>query len=123
MAQIRDGHEQHRLLAEIRAVRPLLTRSGVWAMSGGSPMPLWHTAASMATISRAQLAPGVSCPTTLLPCYAIWTALGGDIAALVNEGHALHPGSDGGNIQETARSMHPGGVNNVLLRRQRSLDE
>ena len=108
MAGIRDGTSNTLMLAEIRAgVVPFDSR-GVWALSGGSSALWGHT--NMMYMDDY----GPNCTNV----YADNTKAGGDIVAAlggsdaaVNEGMPCFGRSDTINDEQTARSMHPGGVN------------
>jgi prepilin-type processing-associated H-X9-DG protein len=103
---IHDGASSTILVGEIRAgIIPADTR-GVWALSGGCPSALW----GHGYISDDN---GPNCNDTNADdprnCIQIQQAVGG-AAPLIQFGMSCSPGPFA-DWQQTARSMHPGGVN------------
>ncbi len=102
---IADGTSNTILVGEIRAgVVPIDCR-GTWAMSGGCPSALWaHGTAGDCN--------GPNSPTPeaddLQHCSDVQNAVGG-AEALMLMGMGCAAGSRA-NYQQTARSMHPGGI-------------
>jgi len=105
MAQIRDGTSNTVLLGEIRAGVTNFDSRGVWAMSGGSSA-LW----AHGGITGDDYGP--NCPFSdsddVVGGDQIRTAFGG-ANGLTQEGMPCY--GMPGNIEQTARSMHAGGVN------------
>ncbi len=109
-AQIRDGLSNTVLVAEIRAGVTSFDSRGVWAMSGGAPSGLWahgYIGDDFGPNNSQSLK-----ADDTMACTDIRAAVGGD-AALAKMGM---PCSDGNwwNFQQTARSMHVGGVHACL---------
>ncbi len=103
---IKDGTSNTILVGEIRAGVTTFDPRGVWAMSGGSPSALW----GHGFIGDDN---GPNCNSILaddvLSCTDIYTAVGG-ATQLATLGMACSNG-DWSNSQQTARSLHSGGVN------------
>ena len=105
---IRDGTSNTVLVAEIRAgIAPSDSR-GVWAMSGGCPSALW----AHGYIGDCY---GPNCNTTraddVLDCCKLWADFGGEVAlAKLGMSCSCPSGSGYPNFQQTARSLHAGGV-------------
>jgi prepilin-type processing-associated H-X9-DG protein len=105
---IRDGASNTILVGEIRAgLIPQDTR-GVWAMSGAAPSALWaHGYYVDAGSPNSQKS-----DDDILACTDVQTAVGGP-TPLIQLGMGCWSGN-GSNWQQSARSMHPGGVNVCL---------
>jgi prepilin-type N-terminal cleavage/methylation domain-containing protein/prepilin-type processing-associated H-X9-DG protein len=103
---IHDGTSNTILVGEIRAGLTTFDPRGVWAMSGGSPSALW----GHGFIGDDN---GPNCNSILaddvVSCTDIYTAVGG-ATQLATLGMACSNG-DWSNSQQTARSLHSGGVN------------
>lgn len=110
LKDITDGTSKTILLGEIRAgLLPLDTR-GVWAMSGACPSALWACGYSQFAADNGPNCywSGDAMPT----CGLLQFAFGGAPLGprrVSRLGMACLVGDDGG--QQTARSMHAGGVN------------
>ena len=105
-----DGSSNTILLAEIRAGITLFDSRGVWAMAGGCPNSLWADGYLGDDF-------GPNCNVSpladdVMACTDIYAAMGGQ-TAVQRMGMSC---SDGNwpNWQQTARSMHPGGVNSCF---------
>ncbi len=104
---IKDGTSNTVLLGELRAGLVPCDCRGVWAMSGGCPSSLWchgyegdDNGPNSASVDADDPAGGND----------IWTAVGDTTGAvLVRLGMPCYP-SEACNDQQTARSMHVGGV-------------
>jgi prepilin-type N-terminal cleavage/methylation domain-containing protein/prepilin-type processing-associated H-X9-DG protein len=113
MEGIKDGSSNTLLLAEIRAGITSYDSRGVWAMSGACPSALWaHGTYGDDNGPDSNQPKADDC----LACGDIKNAVGGS-AALAKMGMACS--EDNGpscwpNWQQTARSMHSGGVNAAL---------
>ncbi len=106
VAQVRDGTSNTALLGEIRAGVTNFDSRGVWALSGGSSA-LWGHGG----IYGDDYGPNCSYMDSddIIAGSAIRAAFGG-IDGLIAEGMPCY--SDWSvNVQQTARSMHAGGVN------------
>jgi hypothetical protein len=94
------------LLAEIRAGITSYDPRGVWAMSGACPSSIWGVAYFMGDDY------GPNCNTPLaddiISCSQAWTDFGGG-PAVAEMGMACSNGN-WPNWQQTARSLHEGGV-------------
>jgi prepilin-type processing-associated H-X9-DG protein len=106
---IKDGTSNTLLLGEIRAGVTSYDCRGIWAMSGGCPSALWAHG-SMGDDNG----PNSNQPAAddSLTCTDVQNAVGG-VAALQKMGMACS-GGNWPNWQQTARSMHGGGVNVAL---------
>jgi prepilin-type N-terminal cleavage/methylation domain-containing protein/prepilin-type processing-associated H-X9-DG protein len=111
---ITDGASKTILVGELRAgLLPIDTR-GVWAMSGACPSALWACGYSQVAADNGPncYSAGDQMPT----CGLLQFAVGGSPLAgarrLRRLGMPCAVGDDGG--QQTARSMHAGGVNACL---------
>ncbi len=109
IAQIRDGTSNTALLAEIRAGVTNFDSRGVWALAGGSSA-LWGHGGIIGDDYGPNCSYGAS--DDVLAGTAIASALGGS-NGLVNEGMPCWDSLTADN-QQTARSMHAGGVNAVF---------
>ncbi len=106
MAQIRDGSSNTVLLAEIRAgITPFDSR-GVWAMAGGCPNSLWMHGYLGDDYGPNNMTSSYG--DDVMACSDIQAAMGG-IAAVQEMGMSCSA-DNWGNHQQTARSMHQGGV-------------
>jgi prepilin-type processing-associated H-X9-DG protein len=106
LTDIHDGTSGTIMLGEIRAgLIPQDTR-GVWAMSGACPSALWCH-------GYVQDDNGPNCAQVWADdcraCTEVQAAVGGE-QALVRAGMPCWPGN-GPDWQQTARSLHPQGVN------------
>ena len=114
IAQIRDGTSNTVLVGEIRAGVTNFDSRGVWALSGGSSA-LWGHGGILKTVSGGDDY-GPNCTSSsgddVLAGTAIASAFGGS-DGLVNEGMPCYDSLTADN-QQTARSMHTGGVNTVF---------
>ncbi|MGA2256664.1 MAG: DUF1559 domain-containing protein [Thermoguttaceae bacterium] len=106
--QITDGLSHTILLGEIRAGIASYDTRGVWAMSGACPSSLWACGYSDAGDDFG--------PNCLMPeaddsatCAQLQNAFGGGEDGLINVWMPCWNG-DGPNWQQTARSLHSGGV-------------
>jgi prepilin-type processing-associated H-X9-DG protein len=109
MEGIKDGTSSTLLLGEIRAGLTSYDCRGVWAMSGACPSALWaHGSMGDDT------GPNGNQPAAddLDTCSDVQNAFGG-VAVLQQMGMACSSGN-WPNWQQTARSMHKGGVNIAL---------
>jgi len=108
--EIRDGTSHTILVGEIRAGVVPIDPRGVWAMSGGCPSALW--AHGYIGDANGPNAPYLNADDTN-GCSDTRIAVGGDVATggqrLAQMGMPCAEGSRP-NYQQTARSMHPGGV-------------
>jgi prepilin-type N-terminal cleavage/methylation domain-containing protein/prepilin-type processing-associated H-X9-DG protein len=100
---IRDGASNTILVAEIRAGVTSFDPRGVWAMSGSSSALWADGAVGNDNGPNSTLSGGDTIPS----CTPVQTAVGG-ATKLIGLGMAC---STGNLTQQTARSMHPGGVN------------
>jgi prepilin-type N-terminal cleavage/methylation domain-containing protein/prepilin-type processing-associated H-X9-DG protein len=100
---IRDGASNTILVAEIRAGVTSFDPRGVWAMSGSSSALWAEGSVGNDNGPNSTLSGGDTIPS----CTPVQSALGG-AAKLNSIGMAC---STGNLTQQTARSMHPGGVN------------
>ncbi len=111
--EIKDGSSNTILAGEIRAgITPYDSR-GVWAMSGACPSALWGHG-----YIGDDNGPNCNRPYAddVLACTAIGDSVGG-VDALARKGMACsrdNAPSNWPNWQQTARSMHPGGVHVCL---------
>jgi prepilin-type N-terminal cleavage/methylation domain-containing protein/prepilin-type processing-associated H-X9-DG protein len=107
---IKDGTTNTIMLAELRSGVTSFDCRGTWAMPGGGPSSLWAHGYCGDDYgpnnSQSLLADDT------VGCTQIQAAVGGD-AALAKMGMSCSHGN-WGNIQQTARSMHPGGVHVAL---------
>jgi prepilin-type N-terminal cleavage/methylation domain-containing protein/prepilin-type processing-associated H-X9-DG protein len=104
---IRDGASNTILLGELRAGIVPFDCRGVWAMSGGCPSALWgHGWYGDDNGPNAQ---GVGLADDMLSCQDVWTAAGGQVQ-VTQLGMSCSNGTKP-NWEQTARSMHTGGVN------------
>ena len=106
MAQIRDGSSNTVLLAEIRAGITSFDSRGVWAMAGGCPNSLWmhgYLGDDYGPNNRS-----ASNGDDVMACTDIQAAMGG--MAAVQEMGMSCSADNWANHQQTARSMHQGGV-------------
>ncbi|MHC4179634.1 MAG: DUF1559 domain-containing protein [Planctomycetota bacterium] len=102
---IKDGTSNTILVGEIRAgVVPIDCR-GTWAMSGGCPSALWAHGTIGDAIGPNSLDPEAD---DLQHCDDVRAAVGGE-EALARMGMGCPPGNRA-NYQQTARSMHEGGI-------------
>jgi prepilin-type N-terminal cleavage/methylation domain-containing protein len=103
--QMRDGTSNTACIAEVRAGVVAFDTRGTWAMSGG-PTSLWCHGGLWGDDY------GPNCPyegsDDVMACPAIRSAVGG-VAQLGMLGMPCS-GADYPNFQQTARSLHPGGV-------------
>jgi prepilin-type N-terminal cleavage/methylation domain-containing protein/prepilin-type processing-associated H-X9-DG protein len=104
---IKDGASNTILVGELRAgIMPFDCR-GVWAMSGGCPSALWgHGYYGDANGPNAQ---GVGLADDMISCDNLATAVGSQ-AQVTQLGMSCSGGTKP-NWQQTARSLHPNGVN------------
>jgi len=117
MAEIKDGASNTILLGEIRAGLTDYDTRGVWAMSGGCPSALWCHGGIMGDDY------GPNCPyfaaDDMQNCAQLRAEMG-DPSFWQDQGNYLAQegmpcsGVDVANIQQTARSMHAGGVHVCL---------
>jgi prepilin-type N-terminal cleavage/methylation domain-containing protein/prepilin-type processing-associated H-X9-DG protein len=108
---ISDGTSKTILLGEIRAgLLPQDTR-GVWAMSGACPSALWGCGYSPFAWDNGPNCYDATKGDEMQTCGALWSAFGG-LAQVSRMGMSCWIGDDGS--QQTARSMHAGGVNVCL---------
>jgi prepilin-type N-terminal cleavage/methylation domain-containing protein len=105
--QVADGLAHTILLAEIRAGLAEYDPRGVWAMSGACPSSLWACGYFVGD----DYGPNCLTPKAddIINCTQLQTAYGGGPSGLQSAGM---PCSDGNwtDWQQTARSMHAGGV-------------
>jgi len=109
-AQIRDGSSNTVLLAEIRAGVTSFDSRGVWAMAGGCPNSLWahgYIGDDYGPNSSAS-----AYADDLMACSDVQAAMGGE-TALQEMGMSCSSGN-WSNHQQTARSMHQGGVHSCF---------
>jgi prepilin-type N-terminal cleavage/methylation domain-containing protein len=104
--EMRDGATQTILVAEIRAGITEFDSRGVWAMAGGCTNSLWahgYCGDDWGPNNNQSL-----WADDVLACSEIWAKYGGkeEVARL---GMSCS-GADWPNVQQTARSYHPGGV-------------
>jgi prepilin-type N-terminal cleavage/methylation domain-containing protein len=105
IAGIRDGTSNTLLVIEIRAgLNPADVR-GVWAMSGAGPSALWGHGFVSDGNGPNNHAPGAD---DIEGCSQVQAAFGGEIG-LAQLGMGCWKGNLG-NIQQSARSMHVGGI-------------
>jgi prepilin-type N-terminal cleavage/methylation domain-containing protein/prepilin-type processing-associated H-X9-DG protein len=104
---IRDGESNTILLAEIRTGLTSFDPRGIWAMSG-SPSALWAEGCVGTDNGPNSTA---SSGDTIPNCASVQTAVGGQ-TKLISLGMSC---SVGNLTQQTARSMHPGGVNTCFV--------
>ena len=105
---IRDGASNTILIAEIRAGLTPFDPRGVWAMSGSSSA-LWGESGCVGSDNGPNSTS--SSGDTIPSCTDLQSAVGGSTnaaAKLIQLGMSC---STGNLTQQTARSMHPGGVN------------
>lgn len=108
-AGIVDGTSNTILVGEIRAgVVPIDCR-GTWAMSGGCPSALWAHGTAGDCNGPNTPSPGAD---DVQNCSDIHAAVGGEMA-LAAMGMGC-PGGNRANYQQTARSMHDGGIHVCL---------
>ena len=112
-AQMRDGASNTVLLGEIRAgVTPYDPR-GVWALSGACSSGLWAHGGIVGDGGYQMDDYGPNCPSlgadNVMNCIQIHNAFGGGYFPLVVAGMPCY-GPEGSD-EQTARSMHTGGVN------------
>ena len=106
---IHDGASNTILVGEIRAgVIPQDPR-GVWAMSGACPSALWAHGYVFDDNGPNYNGPNGDDPVA---CSEAQAAFGGDVK-LIQAGMSCYVGNLP-NIQQAARSLHPGGVNVCL---------
>jgi prepilin-type processing-associated H-X9-DG protein len=115
ISDIKDGTSSTILLGEIRAGLTAFDTRGVWAMSGACPSALWCH-------GYVQDDNGPNCPEegaddmqTCAETEQLLFGSGGSQGspgslAMIRAGMACYWG-DGGDRQQTARSLHPQGVN------------
>jgi prepilin-type N-terminal cleavage/methylation domain-containing protein/prepilin-type processing-associated H-X9-DG protein len=104
---IKDGASNTILLGELRAGLMPFDCRGVWAMSGGCPSALWgHGWYGDANGPNAQ---GVDKADDMISCDNLATAVGSTVQ--VTQLGMSCSGGTKPNWQQTARSMHPNGVN------------
>ena len=110
--EIRDGSSNTVLVAEIRAGITAYDSRGVWAMSGGCPSALWAHGwigddyGPNNNNTRAD---------DVLGCGDLWNQFGGEVALAKLGMPCSSPGNPGyPNFQQTARSLHAGGVHVCL---------
>jgi len=109
---IRDGLSNTVLLGEIRAGLAPFDARGVWAMSGACPSALWGHGG----LEGDDFGPNCAHPKAddVLACSALRAVYGdSDGIALAAEGMPCLE-ANYANTQQTARSMHAGGVNVCL---------
>ena len=104
-AEIRDGDSNTILVGEIRAGVVDIDPRGVWAMSGGCPSALWAHGTMGDANGPNTPSPGAD---DLNNCSDVHTAVGGE-QTLAYMGMGC-PGGKRPNYQQTARSMHEGGI-------------
>ena len=106
IARITDGTSNTVLLAELRAGVTAVDSRGVWAMGGPGSSALWAHGGIYGDDY------GPNCPQDysddVMDCNLIQVAFG-DAASLAAAGMGCYANS--GNAEQTARSMHSGGVN------------
>jgi prepilin-type N-terminal cleavage/methylation domain-containing protein/prepilin-type processing-associated H-X9-DG protein len=109
---IKDGTSNTLMLGEIRAGLTSYDCRGVWAMSGGCASALWAHGSWGDDNGPDSNQPAAD---DLISCTDVQNALGGSngIAVLQKLGMACSNGN-WPNWQQTARSMHTGGVNIAL---------
>ena len=112
---IRDGTSNTMLLGEIRAGVVAFDSRGTWAMSGACPSALWAYGSTCAGDDNGPNAGDVGADDPM-GGVDIALAVGGSNGgvALAQLGMPIAQGSTDANWQQTARSMHPGGVNVCL---------
>ncbi len=103
---IRDGTSNTILMGEIRAGVVPFDARGIWAMSGSCPSALWGCGFVSDDYGPNCNAANADDP---MGCSHIYTAVGGAVP-LAQLGMPCSY-SDSPNWQQTARSMHSGGVN------------
>jgi prepilin-type N-terminal cleavage/methylation domain-containing protein/prepilin-type processing-associated H-X9-DG protein len=121
LTQVTDGASNTVLLSEIRAGVTDFDSRGVWAMSGACPSALWgHGGISHQDKDERfqgdDYGPNCTDPKAddVLACSEIQATFGdSDGSVLAKEGMPCYAG-DYANTQQTARSMHTGGVNVCL---------
>ena len=104
-AGIKDGTSNTILVGEIRAGVVEIDCRGTWAMSGGCPSSLWAHGTVGDAIGPNSLHPGAD---DVQHCSDIRAAVGGE-EALARMGMGC-PSGNRPNYQQTARSMHEGGI-------------
>ncbi len=110
--EIRDGTSNTVLVAEIRAGLTAYDSRGVWAMSGGCPSALWAHGWIGDDYGPNNLN---SRADDVLGCQHLWDQFGGEYELAKKGMPCSSPGTPGyPNFQQTARSMHPGGVHVCL---------
>ncbi len=109
-SQIRDGSSNTVLLAEIRAGVTSFDSRGVWAMAGGCPNSLW--AHGYIGDDYGPNSSSSSMADDLMACSDVQAAMGGE-SALQEMGMSCSSGN-WSNHQQTARSMHQGGVHSCF---------
>jgi prepilin-type N-terminal cleavage/methylation domain-containing protein/prepilin-type processing-associated H-X9-DG protein len=105
---IKDGASNTILVAEIRAGMMPSDPRGVWAMGGG-PSALWGCGYALGTDNGPNSATGTG--DGILSCTDAQNALG-SAKNLISQGMGCSTAQ--ANWQQTARSLHPGGVNVCL---------
>lgn len=105
LAEITDGSSQTIMLAETRAGVVEFDSRGVWALGGGAPSALW--AHGYYGDAQGPNSAGSSADDVIACTFIIKFAGGANALASMKMGCAL---GNKGNYQQTARSMHPGGV-------------
>ncbi len=106
MAEMKDGASNTVMLAEIRAGITSFDSRGVWAMAGAGPSSIWghgYCGDDYGPNNSQSLF-----ADDTVGCTEIQNAHGG-AAGLAQEGMSCSAGN-WGNIQQTARSSHAGGV-------------
>jgi len=103
---IKDGASNTILLGELRAGLTSFDCRGIWAMSGACPSAMWCQ-------GYIEDDNGPNCTTVWaddnVGCSDVANAMGGS-AVLAQMAMGCWTGNNG-NVQQTARSLHPGGVN------------
>jgi len=109
-AQLRDGSSNTVLLAEIRAGLTAFDARGVWAMAGGCPNSLWAHGYIGDDYGPNNMASSYG--DDVIACSDIQAATGG-ATALQSMGMSCSA-DNWANSQQTARSMHQGGVHSCF---------
>lgn len=110
--EIRDGTSNTVLVAEIRAGMAPYDSRGVWAMSGGCPSALWAHGWIGDDYGPNNLN---SRADDVLGCQHLWDQFGGEFELARLGMPCSSPGTPGyPNFQQTARSLHAGGVHVCL---------
>jgi len=109
---IRDGTSNTLLLGEIRSGVVAFDSRGTWAMSGACPSSLWAYGSTAAGDDNGPNAGTIGADDPMAG-IDIALAVGGSNGGVVlaQMGMPIAQGATDANWQQTARSMHPGGVN------------